>query len=188
MGTTVTTNLGLIKPDVDESIREDLPTFPGWASQNEDNCDKIDSLFRKNGTTYTLNWTGSGSNPVLGAAGFTEGKFVRLFPRMVFVTFRIFTGGAGFTVGSGTYRINLPATLDPDLVAYGGEALPLGRCMFQDSSAALTSSSFLMSYLASSNLVVARPSAGVVWTDTNPVVLGQNDRISGYLLYPTTDA
>lgn len=178
----------MIKPDTAEKIKEDLPTFDGWATQNGANCDKIDSLFRAANSTYTLNWTASTTNPTLGASGFTEGKYVRLWPRLVLIYFRIFTGGAGFATGTGVYGINLPFALDPDLVAFGGESLPLGRAIYQDSSAIASSTIFLASYLGSLNIVVFRPTAGIVWTNTFPVAPEQNDRLSGYLLYPTQDA
>lgn len=185
MGITVTTNLGLIKPDDDESIKQDLPFFNGWADQNADNCDTIDGLFRNNNTTYTLNWTGTTGNPTLGAAGFTEGKYIRLFPRMVLVNFRIYMGGAGFLPGSGGYRINLPFALDPALAALGGETTPLGKAIFLDNSAALTSTIFTAVYIQTGSLVGFRPTAGIVWTDAFPVVPAQQDRLTGYLLYPT---
>lgn len=188
MGTTVTTNLGLIKPDIDESIKENLPTFPGWAAQNASNCDKIDSLFRASTSTYTLNWTASTSNPTLGSGGFTEGKYIRLFPRMTFVFFRIFMGGAGFATGSGHYRINLPFAVDPAVAAFTAEGLTIGKAIFQDASAVLTSSVFLVDYLNTSSVCIFRPSAGGLWDNASPVVPAQNDRISGYVMYPTSDA
>jgi hypothetical protein len=187
VGTTVTSNLGLIKPDTAESIREDLPTFDGWATQNGANMDKIDSLFRDDSTTYTLNWTATVGNPTLGAGGFTEGKYIRFFPRMVVVFFRIFTGGAGFAVGSGLYRINLPVAVDPAFASFT-HTMPIGKATFNDNSAVLTSSVFTAIYSPSAGFVFFRPSAGGTWDPTTPVVPAQNDRLSGYLLYPTAVA
>src|SRR4051812_48509711 len=113
MGTTVTSNISLIKPDDDESIKANMPTFAGWAAQNAANMDKVDSLFKSTTTTYSPAWTGATTNPVLGTSGFVEGKYARLWPRMVTVYIRIFTGTAGFTGGSGTYALSLPLTPDP---------------------------------------------------------------------------
>ena len=188
IGTTVTTNLALIKPDTSESIKENLPTFAGWADQNADNCDNIDRLFRAATGTYTLNWTASSVNPTLGAGGTTEGKYVRLWPRLVIVWFRIFMGGAGFAAGTGHFRINLPFTMDAALAAYSTETLSIGKAIYQDASAVLTSSVFLVNYLNSASVCIFRPSAGGLWDNASPVVPAQNDRISGYLMYPTSDA
>lgn len=185
MGTTVTPNLGLIKPDGDEKIKEDLPTFPGWASQNEDNCDTIDSLFKATNTTYTVNWTGSGSNPVLGAGGFTEGKYIRLFPRMVVGHFRILTGGAGFTVGSGAYRLNLPVAPDADLLTFD-DSFPIGKAVLLDVDTIANNTNLVVMYQISSGLAILRPPAGNFWSPTDPITLAQNDRLSGYFIYPTS--
>jgi len=185
VGTTVTTNLGLIKPDGSESIKENLPTFDGWASQNEDNMDKIDSLFRDDVVnSYVVNWTASAVNPTLGATGFTEGKYIRFMPRMVAVFFRIFTGGIGFVAGTGLYRINLPLAVDPAFAAFS-HTVPIGKASFNDASAALTSSVFLAIYSPASSLLFFRPSAGGTWDNAVPVAPGQNDRLAGYVLYPT---
>jgi hypothetical protein len=187
MGTTVTTNLGLIKPDTDEKIKEDLPTFDGWAAQNEANMDTIDALFRASDSTYTPTWGASVTPPTLGAGGFTEGKVIRLWPRMVVVFFRIFTGGAGFLDGSGNYTLNLPVAIDPSFSAFS-HTMPIGKMIFLDSSAIVSSSVFPLIYSPASNLIFARPSEGGTWTDVLPVVPGQNDRFSGYFMYPTAVA
>ena len=187
MGTTVTTNLGLIKPDTDESIKVDGPMV-GWAAQNTINMDKVDALFRDDVvTSYVVSWTGSGGNPVLGAGGFTEGKYIRFFPRMVAVFFRIFTGGAGFTVGSGQYRINLPLAVDPSFAAIS-HTVPIGKATWNDASAVVSSSAFSCIYSPGSALLFFRPSAGGTWTDVLPVVPAQNDRLAGYVIYPTAVA
>lgn len=186
MGTTVTTNLGLIKPDVNESIREDLPTFAGWAAQNEDNMDAVDALFRASTVNpYTVNWTAGTLNPTLGAGGFTEGKYVRLTPSLVIGWFRIQFGGAGFATGTGHYRINHPLAVDSDFATFQ-DIIPCGKAMFQDNSASLTSSAFTVSYNVAANALVCRASAGDIWSSTNPVVPAQNDKISGYFMYPTS--
>jgi hypothetical protein len=185
MGTTVTSNLGLIKPDGNESIKANMPTFSGWASQNGNNMDKIDSLFRSDAaTTYTVNWTTSTTSPTLGAGGFTEGKYIRLTPRMVIVFFRLYNGGAGFATGSGQYRINAPLQVDPAFAVFS-ELLPMGKAVFYDISAASTCSAFTVNYSPSSNLMFFRPATGGTWTDAVPVIPAQNDRMTGYFMYPT---
>lgn len=185
MGITVTSNLGLIKPDGDESIKQNLPTFNGWASHNSDNMDKIDSLFRDDVVnSYVVNWTASTLNPTLGAGGFTEGKYIRFMPRMVAVFFRIFTGGAGFAAGTGLYRINLPLAVDSSFASFS-HTIPIGKAFFNDASGPLTSSVFSAIYSPSSSLLFFRPSAGGTWDNAIPVVPGQSDRLAGYVLYPT---
>jgi len=187
MGTTVTTNLQLIKPDQNESIKQALPTFPGWASQNATNQDKIDSVFRNSSTTYTLNWTGAVSNPAVGSGGFTEGKYVRLFPRLVIVFFRIWLGNSGIVVGSGEYRISAPFSFDPIFTRFT-DTIPIGRAAFFDASAAATCSTFTVNYRSSENVVVMRPPEGGFWAANFPVVPAIQDRWSGYFMYPTTAA
>jgi hypothetical protein len=186
MGTTVTPNLGLIKPDDGENIAPNLPTYLGWPTHNVTNCDKIDALFRKDSSTYTLNLTGSSSNPTLGATGLLEGKYARVFPRMVFVWFRIYLGSTGFLAGSGTYRINGPSTFDAILAAGdSSRSIPVGKAVFRDASAVATSSAFMVVYDPASNTFNFVQSQGGLFTSAQA---GQDDRISGYFMYPTTDA
>lgn len=187
MGTTVTTNLGLIKPDDDEKIKEDLPSFAGWATQNGLNCDKIDSLFRASTHTYSPAWTGAVGNPVLGAGGFVEGKYIRLFPRIVVGFFRIFAGGAGFSAGSGTYRISVPATMDTSLDTFA-DTVPVGKAALYDDSTVANGSNMLVTYNTATDLFNLRISSGGSWTNAAPITMAQNDRLSGYFMYPTSDA
>lgn len=149
--------------------------------------DKIDALFRATTATYTLNWTADTVNPTLGAGGSTEGKFIRLWPRMVIGFFRLNVGGAGALGGTGTYRFNLPTGIAPEMTLTD-DAVPIGKAVFLDTSAALTSSVFLACLKPSTNNMFLRPSAGGEWSSALPVALGQNDRISGYFMYPTADA
>lgn len=188
MGTTVTPNLGLIKPDTDESIKfSSSPSFAGWAAQNGINCDKIDALFRASQHTFTLNWTADGGNPTLGSGGFAVGKYIRLYPRMVLVFFRIATGGAGFAAGSGIYRLNVPTGVASDFTSVG-DGMAIGRSIFYDSSAAVSSSVFQVTYNPPSTNLYLTPPTGGAWSATSPVALGQGDRVSGSYLYPTSDA
>lgn len=183
MGTTVTSNLGLIKPDDDESIKANMPTFAGWCAQNTVNMDKIDALFRGSINNYTLNLTAASVNPTLGAGSVLEGKYVRLWPRMIIVFFRIYVGGAGFAAGTGTYRINTPVSTATTLTtANGARPFPVGKSIFHDSSAAATCSAVLVNYDPASDRFVFQLSAGGLLTNTD---VGQDDRFAGYCLYPT---
>lgn len=188
MGITTTTHLGLIKPDLNEKIKEDLPTFTGWATQNGQNMDKIDALFRAQSITWTPTWSASTSNPTLGTGGFVEGKLLRVFPRLALGLFRIFTGGAGFAGGSGFYRLSMPVTIDPSLLLLDDQYTNIGKAAFLDSSAFATSSNFNAHYYAPSNHIIFRCPSGNSWGNVDPVAIGQNDRLSGYVIIPTQDA
>lgn len=186
MGTTVTTNLGLIKPDVDESIKAVVsPPSQGWAVQNGLNCDKLDSLFRHTSThTWTPTWTADTLNPTLGAGGFLDGKYIRLYPRLVIAFFRLFTGGAGFATGTGLYGFSLPVAPAPELLTMN-DSFALGRGYIHDNDAAATSSISTLMYRISDSIVFFRGHAGDYWRHNSPMTLAQNDRASGYVIYPT---
>lgn len=186
MGITVTTNLGLIKPDINESIKEDLPTFDGWATQNGANMDVLDALFRATTHTWTPSWTAS-VNPTLGATGFVEGKYIRYFPRMVAGFFRIYTGGAGFAAGTGSYSLSVPVAIASELDTFQNE-LVVGKAAFYDDSAVATSSAFTVMYSTAGDTLFLRQPANDVWSATSPVVPAQQDRLSGYFMYPTSAA
>jgi len=191
MGVEVTTNLQLIKPDLDESIKENLPTFPGWADQNADNMDKIDSLFRddSNSSFYVPVWSAGGTPVVLGTGGFVSGKVIRFFPSIVVVNFRIFTGTAGFTPGAGTYRITLPTgyTHIANEFTTFFESAPLGRAILMDNDSVATSTNMSVHYDLSLGTIHFRGAAGVLWNPTSPITLAQSDRVSGFFMYPTED-
>ncbi len=187
MGTTVTTNLQLIKPDINEKIKEDLPTWPGWADQNADNCDTIDALFRDDTNTYAGTWTALSVNPTLGSGGFVETKYWRLFPRMVVGHFRIFTGTAGFAAGTGLYKISVPFAVDPQLDGFN-DSFVCGHAIMFDSDNVTTSQDMLVVYNVANDALYLRPSGGGSWNPTSPVTIAQSDRISGYFMYPTQAA
>jgi hypothetical protein len=187
MGTTITTNLGLIKPDVDESIKQNLPTFNGWSAQNAANMDKVDALFRMAGATYTLNWTADTTAPTLGAGGFTEGKYLRVTPRLVIVFFRLYAGTAGFLPGSSTYKFNLPTGIAPEFNTVA-DNIPCGKATLLDNSTVLSSSNMGVVYIPSTQRFFMRPTVGGVFNGVNPIAFTNDDRVSGYLMYPTADA
>lgn len=187
MGTTVTTNLGLIKPDVDESIQEDLPTFPGWAVQNGQNCDKIDGLFRNSTPAWSPSWLGGGGNPVLGSGGIVEGKYVRLHPRLVVGWYRIHTGGAGFSPGSGLYQLTLPVAADTTFTGFQ-DSIPIGKAFLLDADTVASATVLVGMYSVSSGTMFWRKHNGFVWSFNDPFVLAQTDRVTGYFMYPTAAA
>ena len=181
----MTANLSLIKPDVNERIEEALPTFAGWAAQNAINMDNIDALFRATTHSYSPSWTAATTNPTLGAGGSVTGKYLRLFPRMVIGHFLIFTGGAGFAAGSGFYNISAPVAMPTELLTFA-DSIPVGKAAFHDNSAVLTSTVFeIMCSVTTGNFFLKDPS-GASWTDVSPVVPAQNDRLTGYFMYPTS--
>lgn len=183
MGTTVTTNLALIKPDANESIK--VGPGVGWPAQNTINCDKIDALFRAQTLTWTPTFTASSVNPILGSGGFVEGKYVRLFPRMVFGFFRIDFGTTGANGGTGAYRMSLPPVAIDSALAAFNDSVVVGKAIFQDSSAVLTSDAFLVKYEIANNVFTFPTPSASLWGATNPVAIGQSDKLSGYFMYPT---
>lgn len=187
MGTEVTTNLGLIKPDTFESIKENLPSFDGWASQNADNCDTIDALFRQTEHTYTPTWTATSSNPTLGSGGFITGKYARLFPRIVLGWVKINAGGAGFNPGSGAYSISAPVAIASELDGFSSE-VPIGKAILNDNGTVLSCSAMGVYWSPSGNNFFLRPPGGGSWTEANPITLAQNDSISMFFKYPTSVA
>lgn len=187
MGTTVTPNLGLIKPDLNESIKENLPTFPGWADQNADNMDMVDSLFRRNNQTYVTNWTGGGGNPTLGSGGFVEGKYVRLHPRLVVGWYRILTGTTGFLTGSGLYQLNLPVAMDSALTTFQ-DSVPIGKAYLLDADTVANCTVLVAMYSISNSTMFFRKHNGSVWSFNDPFTISQNDRLAGYFMYPTEAA
>lgn len=187
MGTTVTPNLGLILPDSAESIKANLPTFAGWAVQNGINQDKVDALFRHDTNTWSPVWTtDTGTNPTLGSGGFIEGKFIRLFPRMVIGYLRIFCGGAGFAAGTGLYRISLPPATIPTEFTTLNSTMPIGKAHLNDNSTVATSTIFQVLYDVPNNVITFGRDEGDFWRNTSPITLAQNDRLSAFFCYPTS--
>jgi hypothetical protein len=186
MGTTATTNLALIKPDDNESIKQNLPTFNGWATQNAANCNVLDGLFRHTTSSYTPTFTGSGGNPTLGSGGSVSGKWIRLFPRVVLVEFRVDLGGAGLALGSGTYGLTLPVAPAAELLTLDN-SFPVGKCFLDDNSNAANSTT-MTTMISNTGVMFFRPPSASVWTPTNPFALGTSDKMSGYALYLTSAA
>ena len=187
MGTTTTTNLNLIKPDVEEKIMEDLPTFDGWASQNADNMDNIDRLFRFTNTTYVPVLTPLGGTFTLGSGGSITGKYNRVMPGMVYGHVKVYMGGAGFSAGSSDYRISVPLAFAAQMSLLQ-DTVPIGKGIFYDDSAVSTSSTLTVYYHVSSGTFTCRTPAGAPLGASTPVAMAQQDRFSFYFLYPTSVA
>ncbi len=94
---TLTPNLGLYKPSVGER---------GWGTLVNDNWDDLDNLFTW--TSYTPDIDTSGSDVNLGSGAVAQGAYLKL-GKTGFVKIRIVWGGAGLSVGTGNYRLTLPA-------------------------------------------------------------------------------
>lgn len=186
MGTTVTPNLGLIKPDINESIRENLPISAGWPSQNGANCDKIDLLFRRTETTYTPLFTASGSSPAIGSTGTVQGKYVRHAGKLVTVFFRIVVSGTGISTGTGNYLLSLPSGL-PVATEYIPviNSTPLGRTVFRDSvtpaNSIIFGTSFDNTNVTNMIFILA---TGNFWAGTPSIAGGIN--LSGFATYITS--
>lgn len=189
MGTTTTPNLGLIKPDINESIRENLPISAGWPSQNGSNCDKIDLLFRKPEATYTPTLTATTTNPNIGSTGVIQAKYVRFAGKTVLVFFRILCGGTGISIGSGNYFLSqppgLPVTteLPPSI-----SGVSLGRAVWRDPTTVANCTLFNTAYdnnLGPTHFAFILPGANY-WAGTPPLVSGGS--LSGYAMYITSAA
>jgi len=196
MGTTVTTNLALIKPDLNESIKQALPTFPGWAAQETANANKLDGLFRAQGITNAgVGFSAVGGGHTFGSGGGIFSKVIRIFPRMAINHFQIDMGTTGFAAGTGIYRVTgvggPTASVDPAFAANfasgSNQGPAIGIATFYDSSAVATCSVFTVVYDIGNNVFVFRCPDGTLWSATNPVAAGQLDRLSAYCYYPTPD-
>ncbi|MFD1277474.1 hypothetical protein ACFQ51_52925 [Streptomyces kaempferi] len=82
---------------------------------------RIDSGSGTGWQPYTPAWTGSTTNPVVGANGALVGRWTRLPNRTAIVSVRLATGSST-TYGSGTYAFSLPIASADDIVEYSGTA------------------------------------------------------------------
>lgn len=187
MGTTTTTNLGLIKPDVDEKIMEDLPTYAGWADQNADNMDNVDRLFRFTNTTYVPVLTPGGGSFTLGASGTLTGKYMRVKPGLVYGHITGYMGGAGFSAGTGDYSITLPLAVASAL-ALLSDTVPIGSGILYDDTSVLNSTRLGVYYFVSTGQIKCKTQAGAAFGATSPFTIAQQDRFTLNFLYPTSVA
>jgi hypothetical protein len=190
VGITVTPNLGLIKPDINELIQDGLPTFEGWPGQNSDNMDVIDKLFRNDTASFTPGFTAGGVAVTLGSTGFQEGKLLRVFGRICVGYLRISMGTTGFVPGAGTYRINAPSVAPHFATEFTTffESLPIGKAILLDNDNVATSTIMTVHYDLATASIHFRGHTGLLWNPTSPITLAQGDRVSAYFMYPTTDA
>lgn len=184
MGTTVTPNLSLIKPDIDESIKATGP-FVGWAAQNTINMDIIDTLFRASTHTWTPTWTAASGGFTLGAGGFSEGKYLRIWPKMVIGHFRLFVGAAGFAPGTGLYKMTLPIQPNTEFTTFNQE-VPIGKANLLDFDTVANCSLLIAMFDIATGQATLRSPGGNYFQPTNPITLAQNDRVSGYFMYPVS--
>lgn len=179
MGTTVTPNLSLIRPDANEPI-------PNWPGQNGSNMDTLDALFRHDSSgTWIPAFTADTTNPTLGTGGFTEGKFLRLWPKMLIGHLRVFMGTAGFAGGSGNYHFSIPFNHAGDLNVMNLE-YPIGKAIVTSAASVANSAVLQVLYDVNTATMIMRSSGGNNLNPTNPVTFTNNDRISAYFMYPTS--
>jgi hypothetical protein len=188
MGTTLTTHLSLIMPDADEKIEEDLPTYAGWATQNANNMNTIDSLFRFTTATYTPTVTPIGGGTfAVGTGGSITGKYMRVGPAMIYGQVIINCGTTGFTAGTSDYRISVPLAFASALTTLQ-DTVPVGKGVYYDQSAVATCMALTSFYHVSSGTFTLRTPAGAAVGATSPVTVAQQDRIGFNFLYPTSVA
>lgn len=102
MGTTVTPNLGLIKPDSAEPAQN-------WPSQTGANSDALDAVAPIKGT-YSPTIAATGGNPVINGTSFLEGKWWRVGDHITTVIDLFIDEAADF--GGSSWRISLPFIAD----------------------------------------------------------------------------
>lgn len=123
--------------------------------------------------TYTPTWTGSTTDPTLGASLIT-GDY-RLLDGTGDVHINV-TIGAGFTAGSGTYRFSLPAGLVP---LHINSLEWMGGAMAFDTSASAGYKA--TAYLFSSTAISLLGDSGVWGSTAAPITWATGDRISIHL-------
>jgi len=123
--------------------------------------------------SYTPTWTGSTTNPSVGA-GFIEGRYCRI-QTLVIVSGNVIPG-AGWLTGSGTYRVSLPVN------ALSTNA-PIGYATLLDASAAYVSY-FGPAIRQSATTAEFRIGNGSgLWSPTVPITLAQSDQMRFTFIY-----
>ena len=124
--------------------------------------------------SYTPAWTGSTSNPSVGA-GFIEGRYCQLQTLIIVTGFII--PGAGWSAGSGTYRVSLPIN------ALSTNA-PIGYATLLDASAGYVSYPGLAMRQSATTAEFRIGNGAGLWSPTVPVnPLSQSDQMRFTLIY-----
>jgi len=123
--------------------------------------------------SYTPTWTGSISNPSVGA-GFIEGRYCRLQTLIIASGYIIL--GAGWLAGSGTYRVSLPVTAR-------GSNSTIGYAALLDASASYAGY-FGSAIQQSTTAAEFRIGNGAgIWSSSVPIPLTQSDQMRFTLIY-----
>ena len=123
--------------------------------------------------TYTPTWTGSTTNPSVGA-GFVEGKYCQLQTLIIVSGYVI--PGASWAAGSGTYRVSLP-------IDAKGTNAPIGYASLFDASAGYIGY-FGSATRQSATTAEFRIGNGVgLWSSSVPITLAQSDQMRFTLIY-----
>lgn len=127
-------------------------------------------------TLYTPIWYGSGSNPVIGN-GTLQGRYAYV-GATIFGEIRIQAGTTGFSRGSGTYSLSLPAT------GIVENYQPVGQVVMRDEGPGIT---YFGTAIFNNNVSdrielfmhsqVATFDEGVAVTDSTPFLFSANDKI-----------
>jgi len=122
---------------------------------------------------YTPTWTGSITNPSVGA-GFIDGRYCRIQTLIIATGYIIL--GAGWTAGSGTYRVSLPVTAKSSNSTIGYAAL-------LDASASYAGY-FGSAIQQSTTTAEFRIGNGAsAWSSSVPIPLTQSDQMRFTLIY-----
>lgn len=179
MGTTVTPNLGLIKPD-------GLEPIPNWPAQWGSNADALDNVLKVRKATYTPALTAVTTNPTNFTA---SGYFVRLWPNLVLVWVNIFME-SGYTRGSGNYEISLPVALHSAIpIVTSTSGVAFGKAWLFDNSAQENSQTTVVTAIASNRVRLWTESGEANFVDEDtPFLWSQFDRLTFFMQYPTEAA
>ena len=123
--------------------------------------------------SYTPTWTGSISNPSVGS-GFIDGRYCRLQTLIIATGYIIL--GAGWSGGSGTYRVSLPV----DALASNST---IGYAALLDASASYAGY-FGSAIRQSATTAEFRIGNGVgPWSPSVPITITQSDQMRFTLVY-----
>jgi len=123
--------------------------------------------------SYTPTWTGSTSNPSVGA-GFIEGRYCRI-QTLIIVSGHIIPG-AGWSAGSGTYRVSLP-------INARATNAPIGFAGLLDASASYVGYTGIATRVSATTVEFRIGNGASAWSPSVPIPLTQSDQMKFTLIY-----
>jgi hypothetical protein len=189
MGTTLTTNLELIKPNVAGEPKKN------WPAQWGTSADKLDTevqaakdrltVIESSLTAYVPQLLALITNPNIGSTGTAEGFWTRLNLNIIKVWIRFLFSGTGIDPGNGNYSVTLPFKPLADGLTSGNSLNAgqfLGQGYARDFSTAANNALFfvqLSSVASASNAVrFFLPGTSAAIDDDTPFVWAVNDSLN----------